>query len=126
MLEKYDAEPMIAVKDLKVARRFYEQTLGLPVTGSEGDDYFEVKLGKMPFSVYRSDYAGTNKATALSWDVGEELPSLVQELRKKDVSFLHYDDLPDTKREGDLHFCGDMKLAWFRDPDGNILGLMGK
>jgi hypothetical protein len=31
--------------------------------------------------------------------------------------------MPDMTREGDIHVCGDMKVAWFKDPDGNILCL---
>jgi hypothetical protein len=49
----------------------------------------------------------------------------VTDLRKKDVPFMHYDDLPGMKREGDLHIAGDRKFAWFKDPDGNVLALMG-
>ena len=43
----------------------------------------------------------------------------------KGVSFEHYDDLPDMTRKGDTHVAGPMKLAWFKDPAGNILGLEG-
>jgi len=31
---------------------------------------------------------------------------------------------PNITREGDLHVAGSMKTAWFKDPDGNILGLV--
>jgi hypothetical protein len=31
--------------------------------------------------------------------------------------------MPDTRLEGDIHVSGDMKVAWFKDPDGNILCL---
>jgi catechol 2,3-dioxygenase-like lactoylglutathione lyase family enzyme len=125
MLNKYDAVPMVAVKDLAVARRFYEKILGFELVKTEGDDVLQFKTGRTLFGVYRSAYAGTNKATAMMFDVGKELVPLVTDLRKKDVSFLHYDDLPGMKRDGDLHLAGDAKLAWFRDPDGNILSLMG-
>jgi catechol 2,3-dioxygenase-like lactoylglutathione lyase family enzyme len=125
MLKTYDAVPMVAVKDLAVARRFYEKILGFEVVKTEADDVIQFKTGKTLFGVYRSSFAGTNKATSMMWDVGKELVPLVTELRNKDVSFLHYDDLPGMKRDGDLHLAGDQKLAWFRDPDGNILSLMG-
>ena len=32
--------------------------------------------------------------------------------------------MPETKRQGDVHVSGSMKNAWFKDPDGNILGIM--
>jgi catechol 2,3-dioxygenase-like lactoylglutathione lyase family enzyme len=124
MLNSYDAVPMVAVKDLAIARRFYEQTLGLTVTGAEGDQVLQLKTGKTTFVIYRSDFAGTNKATALTWDVGGELVKLVAGLRQKDVPFMHY-DLPGLTRDGDIHVGAGRKLAWIKDPDGNILGLMG-
>lgn len=48
----------------------------------------------------------------------------VRELKSKGVAFEHY-NLPDTKLEGDVHVEDGMRLAWFKDPDGNILGLFG-
>jgi hypothetical protein len=69
-----------------------------------------------------SKFAGTNKGTAASWQV-KDVVKAVNELKGKGVSFEHYDDLPDMTRKGDTHFAGEMKLAWFKDPAGNILGL---
>jgi hypothetical protein len=34
--------------------------------------------------------------------------------------------LPQTKREGDVHVAGEHKIAWFKDPDGNILSVMNR
>ena len=73
--------------------------------------------------VYASEYAGTNQATAASWAVGDDLDAIVDDLRGKGVAFEHYDDLPETTREGDVHVMGDFKAVWFKDPDGNILNL---
>ena len=41
-------------------------------------------------------------------------------LKTKGVTFEHY-DMPDTTRKGDVHVAGNMKVAWFKDPDGNTL-----
>ena len=54
-------------------------------------------------------------------DVDDE----VRKLKGKGVKFEHY-DLPDTKREGDVHVSGDIKVAWFKDPDGNILSVVNR
>jgi hypothetical protein len=32
--------------------------------------------------------------------------------------------MPGMKREGDVHVAGDMRAAWFKDPDGNILSIV--
>ena len=57
------------------------------------------KSGKSTLNVYRSQYAGTNKATAAMWEVGEDVDNIVRELKAKGVQFEHY-DLPGMKREG--------------------------
>lgn len=123
MLSDKDAAANIAVKDLRVAKKFYEDTLGLKQAGAEGDELVVYKSGNTMLNVYRSQYAGTNKATAVTWTVGDDVEGIVRALRAKGVVFEHY-DMPDMKREGDLHVAGDMKIAWFKDPDGNILNII--
>jgi catechol 2,3-dioxygenase-like lactoylglutathione lyase family enzyme len=113
----------VAVKDLAAARRFYEGTLGLKLADEAGSEAMTFKSGKSSLIVYRSQYAGTNKATALNWMVGEELEAIVALLVKKGVAFEHY-DFPGSKRTGEIHEMGPMKTAWFKDPDGNIIALM--
>ena len=125
MLTDKDVAANVAVKDLKAARRFYEQVLGLQLAGNEGEHLVAYRSGRAMLLVYQSQFAGTNKATAATWTVGAELDSLVRDLKAKGVRFEHY-DLPDMKREGDVHVAGDMKAAWFKDPDGNILNVVNK
>ncbi|MDO9402416.1 MAG: VOC family protein [Polaromonas sp.] len=123
MLANIDAVANLAVKDLAVARRFYEDTLGLAQADSQGDEVIVYRSGNTRINVYRSQFAGTNQATAVTWQVGGDIERLAAALKAKGVRFEHY-DMPDTKLEGDLHVMGGMKVAWFRDPDGNILNLI--
>jgi catechol 2,3-dioxygenase-like lactoylglutathione lyase family enzyme len=123
MLGNIDAVANLAVKDLAVARRFYEDTLGLAQVDAEGDEVVVYRSGNTRINVYRSSFAGTNQATAVTWQVGGDIERLAAALKAKSVRFEHY-DMPDTKRVGDLHVMGDMKVAWFKDPDGNILNLI--
>ncbi|MEO6049429.1 MAG: VOC family protein [Candidatus Kapaibacterium sp.] len=123
MLEKRDAHANLAVKNLDVARKFYEETLGLTPVGQEGEELVAYKSGNSTFNVYRSEYAGTNKATAVTWAVGDDIEQVVRELKEKGVMFEHY-DMPPMKLEGDIHVTGGMKVAWFKDPDGNILNVI--
>lgn len=124
MLSNIDAVPNLAVRDLKTASDFYEQTLGLTRIGSEGDELIAYRSGASMLYVYRSKQAGTNKATAVTWPVGD-VEAEVNALRNKGVTFEHY-DMPGMRREGDVHVGDDMKVAWFKDPDGNILSLAGR
>ena len=120
MLGNKDAAANIAVKNLETARRFYEGTLGLKQVGAEGNELVAYRSGNSTLLVYRSDYAGTNKATTATWTVGEDLEKIARELKQKGVVFEHY-DMPGMTRNGDVHVAGKMKVAWFKDPDGNIL-----
>src|SRR5262245_27500505 len=120
-LRDTDAVATLAVKDLGTAAKFYEGTLGLSRAGGEPDEVIVFESGDTTINVYRSSFAGTNKATALTWMV-DNVEDEVRTLKGKGVKFEHY-DLPDTRHEGDVHVSGDMKIAWFKDPDGNILSV---
>ena len=123
MLGKTNATANIAVKDLPAARKFYEETLGLAPVHEEGEEVIVMKSGDTLINVYRSQFAGTNKATAVTWAVGDEIGRIVKELKAKGVAFEHY-DMPGTTLEGDIHVGGGMKVAWFKDPEGNIHNLI--
>lgn len=119
-----DAVVTIAVRDIDAARKFYEGTLGLRPTPDQEPGTLAYQSAKARIFVYPSQYAGTNQATAVTWLV-DDVEAIVQELRGKGVTFEHYEGLPDTKLVGDIHVAGDKKLAWFKDPDGNIHALAG-
>ena len=121
MLGKGDATPMVAVKDLDRARKFYEDTLGLKEVQDFGEGFI-LKSGDTKLNVYRSQFAGTNKATTLTFDV-TDIDSEVRDLRDKGIAFEHY-DVQGLERQGDIYRGDNMKTAWFKDPDGNILSLI--
>ena len=122
MLGNKDAATNIAVRNLDTAQKFYEGTLGLKEVAREGKEAITYRSGGSTLFVYRSEYAGTNKATAATWTVGDDVEGEVRQLKAKGVRFEHY-DMPGMKLEGDVHVGGDMKVAWFKDPDGNILSI---
>jgi catechol 2,3-dioxygenase-like lactoylglutathione lyase family enzyme len=123
MLANKDAATNLAVRNVNTAKKFYEGTLGLKPVGKQGEHLVAYRSGGSTLLVYESEYAGTNKATALTWTVGDDVEGIVSELKSKGVSFEHY-DLPGMTRKGDVHVAGHMKAAWFKDPDGNILSLV--
>lgn len=120
-----DMEPVatVAVRDLAVARKFYEGALGLTVE-AENSEVLTFKAGQFTLFVYRSQFAGTNQATAVTWMTGNEIDAIAADLKSRGVVFEHY-DMPMLKLEGDLHVADGMKVAWFKDPDGNILSING-
>jgi catechol 2,3-dioxygenase-like lactoylglutathione lyase family enzyme len=125
LLGDIDASANLAVKNLKVSKKFYEDTLGLMQIDTEEEELIAFKSGNTTIYVYQSQNAGTNKATAVTWVVGEDLEDIVTKLKAKGVTFEHY-DMPDMTRKNDVHIFGDMKVAWFKDPDGNILNITSR
>jgi len=123
MLGSKDVMATIAVRDVKVAKKFYEGALGLKLANDEQPEALEYQSGSSKILVYQSRYAGTNKATAATWVIEDGMERVVQALKGKGVTFEHY-DMPGMTREGDVHVGGNMKAAWFKDPDGNILALI--
>jgi len=124
MLNSENAVATVAVKDLDVARSFYEGKLGLKAESSREQEAVTFVTGDSRLIVYRSQFAGTNKATSVTWPVGD-VESTVKALKAKGVAFEHY-DMPQAVRQGDVHVAGGNKAAWFKDPDGNIIAVVSR
>jgi len=123
MLGDKEAFATIAVKSIETAEKFYAGTLGLKQLPSKERGVLSYQSGKSTILVYESQFAGTNKATAATWVVGNDIERIVQALKAKGVAFEKY-DFPNTTREGDVHVAGNNRVAWFKDPDGNILSIV--
>ena len=115
MLGKQDAVATVAVKNLAAAKKFYEGALGLKAIDSEGDEVVVYESGSSRL-----------KATAVTWAV-DDVEGEVKELKSKGVAFEHY-DMPGMKVQGDLHVADgqEFKVAWFKDPDGNIFSIINR
>lgn len=123
MLNAKNVAATIAVKDLDSAKEFYQEKLGFKPQETDDENYVSFKSGETSFLIYQSAFAGGYKATVATWAVGDEVDDIVKTLKSKGIAFEHY-EMPDTKLEGDVHVIGDMRNAWFKDPDGNILCLV--
>lgn len=124
MLGDKSAIATLAVKDMDAAKKFYEETLGLTKV-KDGPGGLMYKSGDSMVFVYQSEFAGTNKATAASWGVGNDIGSVVDGLKAKGVTFEQY-DIPGATKEGEVHVIGELKAAWFKDPSGNILNIVNQ
>jgi catechol 2,3-dioxygenase-like lactoylglutathione lyase family enzyme len=122
MLADTDAVATVAVKDLKAAKKFYGDTLGLKPVPVPEPEVLNYKSGNSTVLVYKSQFAGSNKATSVTWIV-DDVEATVKDLKAKGVAFEHY-DFPGMTRKGDVHIAGKSKAAWFKDPDGNILAVV--
>lgn len=125
MLGDANVQPMLPVKDLEVAKTFYEGKLGLRSVGGAPGAADVYQSGNGTLCVYRSEFAGTNKGTAALWEVSD-VEGTVEELKARGVTFERYDNLPAVHRTGDIHHAGALDIAWFKDPDGNILSIQNR
>ena len=125
MLRDCNAVPTIPTRDLPASRRFYEEVLQLPVE-MEGEEMGGVwyRMHNGIVFLYETEFAGTAKHTLLSFE-SDHIDEDIQQLRDAGVSFEKY-DLPDVEWDGDVASMGDTKGVWFKDPQGNILGLFEK
>jgi hypothetical protein len=120
MLENYALMAFVSTAEPATARAFYEQKLGLRVTSA--DDYgvmydaggtalrmsFVRELHPAPYSI-------------LSWMVSG-IHSVIEGLQKEGVVFEVYDGLGQDA-SGVWTAPGGTKVAWFKDPGGNLLSL---
>ena len=121
MLADGQVAATLAVSDIDRAKKFYAETLGFPVVlESPGGIMFQAGKGTALF-VYPSGFAGTNKATAASFNV-EDFDASVADLRSRGVSFMDY-DFPGLKTENGVAQTPEGPAAWFADPDGNIIAV---
>ena len=122
MFEGATAHATIAVSDLDRARRFYEDTLGLKAR-EERTDGVSYETGGTWFLVYPSQFGGTNQATCMTFEV-RDLDAAMDDLLGRGVTFEQY-DLPGLKTdERGVAEIQDVRGAWFKDPDGNILAVV--
>lgn len=124
MLGSEDAIATVAVKNLSAAAEFYEGKLGLKKVGGGEMQVVIYQSGKSTLMVYESQFAGTNQATAVTWSV-DDVDGTVRSLKEKGVAFEHY-EFPNVKHEGDVHVFGEIRNAWFKDPDENILSIVSR
>jgi catechol 2,3-dioxygenase-like lactoylglutathione lyase family enzyme len=122
-LSDYRCGASAAVSDMQRARRFYEGVLGLVPGADTGDNVAYPCRGDTQINVYVSPNAGTARFTIAGFEV-DDIETVVDQLTAQGVTFEQYDHPPIfTDAQGIAHFEGDAKVAYFKDPDGNILSV---
>ena len=115
----------IAVSDVARAREFYEGKLGLKPGAVRGDGGTTYQCADgTALHIYSSpDNAGRSTATQTGW-ITKDIEATVDELAASGVEFEQYDSKELRTDEKGIAEIGDARAAWFRDPDGNVLGLL--
>ena len=131
-LSSHRVTAQIAVTDMTRATEFYEGRLGLsPVrTDADGSKVYP-SGGHEALVVYPSpEHAGSSTATLVTWYV-DDVGSTVDELTANGVTFEQYEGVLEsgfdygTDERGISPRAGGGKVAWFKDPDGNLFSIEG-
>jgi predicted enzyme related to lactoylglutathione lyase len=124
MLDSATVTANIPAADLKRARSFYAEKLGLtPAAEFDGVMLLYRTAGGSPFSIYETAYAGQAGHTIAQWHV-DDVEAQVRDLRAKGVTFEQYDDMPGVEwNDGIASMPGMGRAAWFKDSEGNVLCL---
>ena len=114
--------PTIPVSDLARSKAFYSETLGLDVLW-ENPASVRLRCGDATeLSIFRRPATATEHTLA-HFEVGD-IVATVRDLEARGVAFLDYTEGP-LITTGHIAQIGPARGAWFRDPDGNTLGLRG-
>lgn len=129
MLEQGGVAARIPANDLQRARMFYADKLGLePSEERPGGLLYRCARGE--FALFESAGAPSGSHTQIAWEV-DDIDATVAELRRRGVVFEEF-DLPGlTTVDGIAEVAGNYpskggvgeRAAWFRDSEGNVLGI---
>ncbi len=109
-------------QDIKRARQFYEQKLGLEPVREQPDGGAMYVIGTTGFLVFPSMGRSSGTHTQMAMDV-EDVEEAARELKSKGVEFEEY-DYPSLKtRDGVAELPDGSKGAWFKDTEGNLIAL---
>ncbi|HEV2833497.1 MAG TPA: VOC family protein [Hanamia sp.] len=123
MLTKSKAFSSFSVNDLQKAKTFYQEILGLNVTDNPMG-IIELNIeGGNKIMVYPKPNHTPATFTVLNFPV-EDIEEAVDELTQKGVSFEQYTGEIQTDEKGISRDANGPKIAWFKDPAGNILSVI--
>ena len=122
MFADRQATAMLPAADIERAKTWYQEKLGLTPAEDMGDIGVVYHLKGVRAFLYKTAYAGTAENTALTFDC-PDLVADMKALRVKGVTFIDY-DLPGLKTVNGLAEFGELKNAWAKDSEGNILAFV--
>ena len=122
MLKTTEAFSSFSVNDLRKAKAFYGQMLGLEV--SDKPEGLELHLAEnSTVFMYPKPNHVPATFTVLNFPV-ENIESTVSDLSRRGVRFEHYDEAEIKTDERGIARTSGPKIAWFKDPAGNILSVL--
>ena len=122
MLADRPIHATLPASDLERAKRFYTERLGLSQEmEAPGGIFFRCGEGTR-FLVFPSGGTASGTHTQIGWSV-EDIEAEVADLKARGVVFEEY-DTPYLRTVESVATTGPIKAAWFKDSEGNLLGLV--
>jgi catechol 2,3-dioxygenase-like lactoylglutathione lyase family enzyme len=121
MLKDCEIHVNIPARDLKRARRFYTEALGLEPSAEDDMTLTFPTPGGSSFQIYETTYAGTALHTIAAWDV-PDIEEAVDTLRAKGVVFEEF-EMPGIDWKDGIASIPIGRAAWFKDSEGNVMCL---
>jgi catechol 2,3-dioxygenase-like lactoylglutathione lyase family enzyme len=121
MLSKLEIHTTIPAKDIERAKRFYSEKVGFPPP-EETPGGLMYRCKNSWFLVFASQGASNGQFTQAGWAT-DQIENEVQELRARGVVFEEY-DFPGLKTVNGIATTGPNRAAWFKDSEGNLLGIV--
>lgn len=120
-LRDFDIIAFVPVVDVERARHFYAETLGLQFLSEERPFALVFNANGVMLRLVIAKEIPPRFGTALGWRVGD-IASVVAELSTAGVTFERYPGMPQDQLGIWIAPTG-AKVAWFKDPDGNVLSI---
>jgi catechol 2,3-dioxygenase-like lactoylglutathione lyase family enzyme len=109
------------VRDADRARAFYRDTLGLPLVSEDGFALvFDANGTMLRVSLVREVVAAPY--TVLGWEV-DDIAAKAKALRVAGIGLERYESFLKQDELGIWTAPGGTRVAWFKDPDGNLLSI---
>ncbi|MFI5282092.1 MAG: VOC family protein [Candidatus Dormibacterales bacterium] len=122
MIKELRSHTTLPTADLARAKKFYAEKLGLtPSTESAGGIFYDV-AGGTRFILYPTPNPSRGGHTQIGFTT-KDIKKEVAALRDRGVVFEEY-DFPGLKTVGSIAETGDTKAAWFKDSEGNTIGIV--
>jgi catechol 2,3-dioxygenase-like lactoylglutathione lyase family enzyme len=121
MLSRLEIHATLPVKDINRAKKFYADKLGLtPKEETPAGLVYQCKDSW--FLLFPSSGESNGSFTQLGWET-DNIEAEVAELKARGLQFLEYNQ-PNFKTVNSVATTGSTRAAWFKDSEGNLLGIV--
>ncbi len=120
-LSKYNIVGFITIVNIDRAKEFYGETLGLPLISEEAPYALVFDANGIMLRLGMAKELPPPTGTVLGWQV-PDATAAIRDLEQSGVHFERYDHLKQDL-QGIWTAPTGAKVAWFKDPDGNILSI---